>query len=303
MRALSRLFRTITESVPQALVLDAAAEEGRPSKYAEALVKDEYQMLKDDVIRNRALLARTIDRKPELEEEIRELSLELQALELLPLQPTAAERLKKRGLKAQLERFQREFQEIDAKIASLRVELAEKELELKKTSPSKAVLLFEPTPDAANTRIVNADTETAVEKRVRRIELALKKREVRISQKPVCYLPLVQYEELFDLLNGAPIYLCNVDDLKQMVQTASEEIYSVRATIAERNTDKEFLIAQLNAAKTEYESRKYESLLEEFENQTLELKEFEMKFARLKEELLMEVAEIEAVPIDFEPGR
>ncbi len=300
-RALSRRIRTITESVPEKLVLDAAAKEGRLSKYAEALLQDEYQMLKDDVIRKRALVARTIDRKPELEEEIRELSLELQALELAPGEPTDAERLKEYGLRAQLERFQREFQEIDAKLASLRVELEEREQELKKASPSKQVLRFTPKPDAATTRIVNADKETAVEKRVRRIELALKKREVKISEKPVHYIRLAEYEELFDTLDGAPIYTCSAGQLKKLVRTARETIHTINATVEERNKDKEFLIAQLNAMETELKASKCRLLLDEFESQTLELREFERKFSQLIEELLMKVAELQSESIDFKP--
>ncbi len=299
-RALSRLCRTITESVPQAL--DAPAEDGRRSMYAEALLQDEYQMLKDDVIRRRALLARTIDRKPKLDEEIRELSLELQALELVPGERTAAERLKEYGLRAQLERFQREFQEIDAKVASLRVELEEKEQELKKASPSKQVLLFKPKPDSANTRIVNAGTETTVEKRVRRIELALEKREVRVSERPVHYKSLVEYEELFDNLESAQTCVINVHSLRQLVKSARETLYELEATVAYRNTDKEFLIAQLDASEIEFESSRYRLLLEAFENQTLELREFEKKFSILKEEFLVEIAERGSKRIDFDPG-
>lgn len=301
-RALSCWIQAFTSSLQQLPLLDVGTEDDRRLMYAEVLSKDEYQMLKDDVIRKRALLARTIDRKPKLEEEIRELSLELQALDLVPGEPTAAERLKEQGLRAQLERFQREFQEIDAKVASLRVELEEKEQELKTAAPSKKLLIFKPKSDVANTRIINADTEPSVDKRVRRIELALNKREVRVSEKPVYYKPMMGYQELFDLLEAAQTCIISLNSLRQLIQSARETLSELQATVANRSTDKEFLIAQLNASNTEFESHRYQLLLEEFENQTLELREFEKKFSQLKEELKVEFAELRAERIDFDPN-
>jgi hypothetical protein len=304
-RALSRSIRSVTD-FRDTLVFNSAGEEDRRLLYAQLLLEDEYQILKDDVIRKRALIARTIDLKPELDEKIRLLTQVLQELEATNGEHaagglTVAQRLKEHGMRAQLARFQGELQEFDSKLASLRVELEEKEQELKKAAPSKQVLIFKPKPDAANTRIANVDAETAVEKRIRRIDLALKKREVRVSEKPVYYQALVEYQELFDFLDGALICTSDVGDLRQLVQSTRETLHGLDVTVQYRNTDKEFLIAQLDASETELESRKYRSLLEEFENQTLELRGFEKKFSQLKEEFLMKVAELESEPIDFDP--
>ncbi|MBA3859882.1 MAG: hypothetical protein C0507_23480 [Cyanobacteria bacterium PR.3.49] len=327
-RALIRLFLATRSRF--AGIINSKSEDTRHLYYAESLQKDEYQRLKDEVIRKRALIADAIDLKPLLQEEIYELQLQLQEFQLQDATPTAASRLKALSLSSTLASRQKQLDELAPKLASLQEELEIKGRELHAMVPKNQAMCFKPKEDKANKRIDHAAVAAAVEKKIQRIEFAVVKSQVMTSMRPVYYKSLTDYRKFADTVRRRPIEEFTLSDLRQTVKSLAALITEIEKTIPEMEVDEKLLVMHLTALEAEFELwkckereakeegsveylsiaqtksnefklsiSKYKPLLAELRNQLSDLCTFKLQFSRLKTKLLGRITEIECM--DFSP--
>ncbi len=318
------------------------SEEGRRLLQLEEQQQDEPQKRLDELIRKRALLTHEIDKKPQLEEKIRLLTKEFQALQdeqAKEEDPTVVGRLKDLGMREQLARYQRELHELESNLPSLHAELEEIESEYKEAFKGRKV----PRPILANANknvsMVNSGQvytgpETKLDVRSQRIELALQRREVRIPGKPIHFISLADYDQLVEFIESPKIYTLDVFDIKQLKQTLENAIFWITEAIPERRASEALLSTELasserdleswkrKAAEAEQEgnpdlakqaqvmqsecealSLKYDVMLTQYRNQTAELRAFKSKFAHLIEALVVRVSVLELDPLDFDPNK
>ena len=332
-RALRRLF--LSPPSRFAGINEVKSKDSRHLYYAESLQKNEYQQLKDEVIRTRALVADAIDLKPLLQEEIYELQLQLQEFQLQELQlqdatPTAVSRLKELGLRSTLTSRQKQLDELAPKLALLQEELEIKGRELNAAVPKNQVMCFKPKEDKAGKRIDHAALAAGVEKKIKRIEFAVVKSQIMTSIRPVYYKSLADYRKFADIVRHRPLEDFTLGDLRQTVNSLAALITEIEKTIPEMAVDEKLLIMHLTALEAEFELwkckvveaneerneesaslaqiklnefdlsiRKYKPLLAELRNQLSDLCTFKLQFSRLKAKLLGRITEIECM--DFSP--
>lgn len=293
--------------------------------------QDEYQTLKDNVIRGRARIAEAIDSKPALEKEIHELSLQLQELELKAAPQTAAIRLTKLGIESRLSYCQKQLEEFEPRLELLQAELAHNERLLSETPASHTqVLQFRPQKDALGKRIEHVIAEPEVTKEIQRIRFSVLQSRVRTEVRPVAYKSLAEYQQFADFVRHQPLDELTVNDLRHCISALKSLIGEIEASIPQMEGDEKLLLSHIRALDTEYEfwgqrlneaqsegelcfakraqaksselkvaEKKIKPLLAELRNQISDLKTYKLQFRTIQAKMLSKLTEFEN--LDFSP--
>ena len=293
---------------------------------------DQYMDLQDDVIRLRALLARSLDIKEDTEKKIRRLNAELQGPEVRISDSKTAEELKELAPEAKLAQLQRKLEEIDQKIDSLRAELQEKMTAIQRSYTIKLELIARGKAPAvrSNPNKQLDGVATAAKARFEMLEQAVETRELRAYGEAGQSKNAEEFHEFGKTIWHLPIDRLDVAELRQLAKLIGDVGSDLKRWIREREAKEESLKQKVVACEAEYDAwlRKqaeavpgdqprfvseaeanqvetqilagnHKVMLQESTKQTHDLKLLLLGLSKRKEEILIRAAELKFGNIDF----
>ncbi len=331
-RALPRLVGELIDFFRDFSKLRKMSEGERHLLRKELQLEADYQNLQDELIRIRALLARTIAFKKELLTNIQSLTNEILESDAIRKCSDNEHLSARERLKA----LEREAAEVEFKIASLRFELEEKELGVMRAYSRKQVVIAKDKADNATEKarkILDLVEAQHAENPLLKMELKVRAREASadaglgsaVSQQALSTfveavfrlhiesMPLENLQKLIQPINDVVgevtslvLYREAIEEVLSMQMRSSEaDLQSWKHKAAEAAAeDRQLLIkqAEVNQLECEVQIAKQIRQLKEERNKLADLRLLEMKLAKRKDEILMKIADLQGGDMDFSPG-
>lgn len=313
-RSITRLFGDSADPDRGATARLLPKEDERDVLRPIPFTDDRYQELRNEVIRARALLNRSLDTQLELEEQIRE-------LEEIPQHQEAAVTAET------IAKLRKEIDELAPQHDALRAELADKESALQKAYPLR------PMRGAATktASAVKKENHARIAKAVQtKIDFDVKRREEFAKETRHRAQILAHMRLVIDAVEKHAVGKRRIEELKVTMETSHREVETINAVLAEWESNEDFLSEKLATFETgnealqrrveeaaqrddlealdeaemlllerEVQASKFKLLLEDSIKQRTELKELGSRFEKVRIAILKRIVAIEPNYLDF----
>lgn len=298
----------------------------------ELQLEADYQNLQDELVRVRALLARTVSFKKELLTNIRSLTTVISESDAIQ-RCSDNEHLSSRE---RLKELEREAAEVEFKIASLRFELEEKELGVMRAYSRKQVVIAKDKADYATEKarkILELVEAQHAENPLLKMELKVRAREASANAGPGSAASQQDLSTFVEAISRLQIESMPLENIQKLIQPINDVVGEVTSLVLDREAIEELLSMQVSSSKADLQSwkrkaaeaaaedrpllvkqaevnqlecevqiAKQERQLEEARSKLADLKLLEMKLSKRKGEILMRIADLEPRDMDFSPG-